>query len=85
MISDVESGRVDPQQRLVLECVHMALEDGGFTRKQIYGSNTGVVIGKTKVPFFMNNMHNIKIKKKDFLYVAAHYDRLHALKYYIKI
>ncbi|KAL3871073.1 hypothetical protein ACJMK2_039094 [Sinanodonta woodiana] len=44
-ISDAESERIDLQQRYTLECVHMALEDGGITRKEINGSNTGVYIG----------------------------------------
>ncbi|VDH90996.1 Hypothetical predicted protein, partial [Mytilus galloprovincialis] len=48
-ISDAEAERMDPQQRYVLECVHMALEDGGITRNMVNGSNTGVFIG------FMNS------------------------------
>jgi acyl transferase domain-containing protein len=44
-ISDEEAKLVDPQQRIVLDCVHMALEDGGMTRKDIDGTNTGVYIG----------------------------------------
>ena len=45
-ISEAEAERVDPQQRHVLECVYMALEDGGITRDNINGSQTGVYIGK---------------------------------------
>lgn len=41
----MEAERVDPQQRYVLECVHMALEDGGITRDIINGTRTGVYIG----------------------------------------
>ncbi|XP_063446687.1 phenolphthiocerol/phthiocerol polyketide synthase subunit C-like [Mytilus trossulus] len=48
-ISDLEAERMDPQQRYVLECVHMALEDGGLTRNMMSGSDTGVFIG------FMND------------------------------
>ena len=44
-ISETEAERVDPQQRHVLECVHMAMEDAGITRTQISGSKTGVYIG----------------------------------------
>ena len=40
---------MDPQQRMVLECVHMAMEDGGITRDQLDGTHTGVYIGKTAV------------------------------------
>lgn len=31
--------------RMVLDCVHMALEDGGITRKELNGSDTAVYIG----------------------------------------
>ena len=41
----MEASLMDPQQSLVLECVHMALEDGGITRKQIDGTHSGVYIG----------------------------------------
>jgi len=44
-VSDNEAVRIDPQQRYVLECTHMALEDGGITRKDIAGTQTGVYIG----------------------------------------
>ena len=44
-INDMEAELIDPQQRLVLDCVHMALEDGGITRKDIDGTQTGVYIG----------------------------------------
>ena len=37
---------MDPQQRMVLECVHMAMEDGDITKKQLDGTHTGVYIGK---------------------------------------
>lgn len=52
-INDIEAKEIDPQQRYVLECVHMALEDGGLTRKSIKGSETGVFIGN------FNNKPNI--------------------------
>ena len=44
-VSEMEAAHMDPQQRLVLECVHMALEDGGITRKHIDDTHTGVYIG----------------------------------------
>lgn len=45
-ISDSEAGWMDPQQCLALEVTYSALEDGGFTREKIKGTNTGVYIGK---------------------------------------
>lgn len=45
-INDYEAASLDPQQSLVLECTHMALEDGGFTRTQMAGTSTGVFIGE---------------------------------------
>ena len=50
-INEMEASTMDPQQSMVLECVHMALEDGGITRKQLDDTHTGVYIGKT---FFLN-------------------------------
>ncbi|XP_069133134.1 phthioceranic/hydroxyphthioceranic acid synthase-like [Argopecten irradians] len=44
-INEVEAARMDPQQRYVLECVHMAMEDGGITKKDLNESKTGVYIG----------------------------------------
>ncbi|XP_045205432.2 phenolphthiocerol/phthiocerol polyketide synthase subunit C-like [Mercenaria mercenaria] len=44
-VSDNEAVTVDPQQRIVLDCAHMALEDAGITRQQLKGSQTGVYIG----------------------------------------
>ncbi|XP_041378948.1 phenolphthiocerol/phthiocerol polyketide synthase subunit C-like [Gigantopelta aegis] len=44
-ISDKEAERMDPQQKFVLECVFMALQDGGITRQNMQGSDTGVFIG----------------------------------------
>lgn len=45
-ISDKEAPLIDPQQRMVLDCVQMALDDGSMTREGISGTNTGVYIGK---------------------------------------
>ena len=44
-ISEKEAERMDPQQKFVLECLFMALQDAGITKKSIQGSNTGVFIG----------------------------------------
>ncbi|XP_033746877.1 uncharacterized protein LOC117332102 [Pecten maximus] len=44
-ISEKEASEMDPQQRYVLECTHMALEDGGITKADLDGSPTSVYIG----------------------------------------
>ncbi|XP_033751244.1 phthiocerol/phenolphthiocerol synthesis polyketide synthase type I PpsD-like [Pecten maximus] len=44
-VSQVETARIDPQQRYVLDCVHMAMEDGGITREDLNETDTGVYIG----------------------------------------
>jgi hypothetical protein len=41
-----EAKSMDPQQRLVLECVYKAMEDGGITKAHLDKSETGVYIGK---------------------------------------
>ena len=45
-ISDYEAGWMDPQQCLALEVTYSALEDGGFTKEKLKGTDTGVYIGK---------------------------------------
>ena len=37
---------MDPQQKLVLDCVHMAMEDGGMVRRDLEKTRTGVYIGR---------------------------------------
>ncbi|XP_071093645.1 mycocerosic acid synthase-like [Haliotis cracherodii] len=44
-INEQEASQMDPQQRQVLECTFMALEDAGITRKQIEGEKVGVFLG----------------------------------------
>ncbi|XP_033728957.1 polyketide synthase-nonribosomal peptide synthetase hybrid himA-like [Pecten maximus] len=44
-IPEKEASEMDPQQRYVLECVHMALENGGITKAELGGSSTSVYIG----------------------------------------
>jgi acyl transferase domain-containing protein len=41
----MEAAQTDPQQRMTLDCVAMAMEDGGITRENLNGSETGVYIG----------------------------------------
>jgi acyl transferase domain-containing protein len=44
-ISPAEAGRIDPQQRVVLEVAWEALEDAGQALRSLAGSPTGVFIG----------------------------------------
>jgi 1-acyl-sn-glycerol-3-phosphate acyltransferase len=44
-ISPREAVRMDPQQRVLLEVVWEALEDGGLPAERLVGSNAGVFIG----------------------------------------
>ncbi|XP_015275367.1 PREDICTED: putative uncharacterized protein encoded by LINC00614, partial [Gekko japonicus] len=44
-INEMEAGRMDPQQKLLLECTYRALEDAGVTREDISNTKTGVFVG----------------------------------------
>lgn len=48
-ISDKEALLIDPQQRMVLDCVQMALDDGGITKDDVSGTETGVYIGNNSL------------------------------------
>ena len=37
---------MDPQQCMALEVAYSTLEDGGFTKDKMKGTNTGVYVGK---------------------------------------
>ncbi|XP_046556231.1 phenolphthiocerol synthesis polyketide synthase type I Pks15/1-like [Haliotis rubra] len=50
-INETEAAQMDPQQRQVLECTYMALEDAGITRQQIAGQKVGVYIGSMTVDY----------------------------------
>ncbi|XP_046556235.1 mycocerosic acid synthase-like polyketide synthase [Haliotis rubra] len=57
-INEHEAALMDPQQRQVLECTYMALEDAGITRQQIAGQEVGVYIGCMNNDFTqMSNKH----------------------------
>ncbi|XP_054129440.1 mycocerosic acid synthase-like [Melozone crissalis] len=44
-INNMEAERMDPQQKLLMECTYKALEDAGVPVESISGSKTGVFIG----------------------------------------
>ncbi|XP_014800362.1 PREDICTED: phthiocerol/phenolphthiocerol synthesis polyketide synthase type I PpsD-like [Calidris pugnax] len=44
-INDMEAERMDPQQKLLVECTYKALEDAGVPVEAISGTKTGVFIG----------------------------------------
>ncbi|XP_072507908.1 phenolphthiocerol/phthiocerol polyketide synthase subunit C-like [Notamacropus eugenii] len=44
-ISDSEAERIDPQQKLLLECSYRALEDAGIPTEDVAGSRIGVFVG----------------------------------------
>ncbi|XP_028606069.2 mycocerosic acid synthase-like [Podarcis muralis] len=44
-ISNEEAERMDPQQKLLMECTYRALEDAGVTPENISGTKTGVFVG----------------------------------------
>ncbi|XP_067674804.1 mycocerosic acid synthase-like [Haliotis asinina] len=61
-ISESEAGQMDPQQRQVLECTYMTLENAGITRQHIAGQNVGVYIGAMNSDFTVRmtaNSHEI--------------------------
>ncbi len=44
-ISPGEAKAMDPQQRIFLRVVTQAFQDAGYSKEQIYGTNTGIYIG----------------------------------------
>lgn len=44
----MEAERMDPQQKLLIECTYKALEDAGVPVESVSGTKTGVFIGKMK-------------------------------------
>ncbi|WP_160716715.1 SDR family NAD(P)-dependent oxidoreductase [Chitinophaga solisilvae] len=54
-ISPREAHRIDPQERLFLQCVYEALEDGGYTaeilNRQTHGGKVGVFVGASYMEY----------------------------------
>ncbi|KAK3580057.1 hypothetical protein CHS0354_001010 [Potamilus streckersoni] len=58
-ITEQEAEWIDPQQRFVLDCTHMAMEDAGLTRRDLDGTNTGVYIGVMNDDFKCTVLRNL--------------------------
>ncbi|XP_036616421.1 6-methylsalicylic acid synthase-like [Trichosurus vulpecula] len=56
-ISDAEAERIDPQQKLLLECSYRALEDAGIPTEDVAGSRIGVFVGLMNQDF-TTMLHN---------------------------
>ncbi|KAJ5247159.1 hypothetical protein N7468_002142 [Penicillium chermesinum] len=50
-----EARSLDPQQRIMLECVYEALENAGIPTQSIAGSNVGVFAGSSYPDYDLNN------------------------------
>lgn len=51
-ISPREAELMDPQQRIFLQCVWHALEDGGYQASQLWGSKTAVLVGVSNFDYY---------------------------------
>ncbi|KAJ2991427.1 hypothetical protein NUW58_g284 [Xylaria curta] len=59
-ITPAEAASMDPQQRMLLECVYTALESSGLTMDAVKGSQTGVYVGS-----FIWDYRDVLIKDVD--------------------
>lgn len=50
-VSPREAELMDPQQRILLECVWHTIEDAGYKASELQGSNTGVFIGASTMDY----------------------------------
>ncbi|KAJ5832327.1 hypothetical protein N7474_000638 [Penicillium riverlandense] len=55
-----EARSLDPQQRILLECVYEALENAGVPNHSIAGRNVGVFTGGSFVDYESNNMKDME-------------------------
>lgn len=59
-MTPAEAANLDPQQRMLLECVYTAMENAGYTMSDMQGSPTGVYAGA-----FMWDYRDLLIKDVD--------------------
>ncbi|KAF4814699.1 Reducing polyketide synthase FUB1 [Colletotrichum siamense] len=59
-MTPAEAASLDPQQRMLLECVYTAMENAGYTMRDMAGSPTGVYAGA-----FMWDYRDLMIKDTD--------------------
>lgn len=64
-ISDSEVEQMDPQQKLLLQCVYRALENAGIPLEEASGTRTGVFFGEFHLK--KKKMNKKKVKKKYIL------------------
>lgn len=58
-ISNQEAKAMDPQHRILLECVYEALENGGIPKESLAGESVGVFVGGTFSDYELHNMKDI--------------------------
>lgn len=56
-IKEDDAIAMDPQQRIMLELSRALFAHAGYTKEEIYGSNTGIFIGAKDNNYFRNNAH----------------------------
>lgn len=59
-MTPVEAANLDPQQRMLLECVYTAMENAGYTMAEMKGTLTGVYAGA-----FMWDYRHVLFKEMD--------------------
>lgn len=55
-ISAQEAAAIDPQQRVMLECVWEAIEDAGIPKSDLTGQNVGCFVGGSYADYELQNL-----------------------------
>ncbi|CAG8389850.1 unnamed protein product [Penicillium salamii] len=56
-----EARSMDPQQRIMLECVYEALENAGIPNHEVSGQRVGVFAGSSFPDYEINNMRDVEV------------------------